>query len=98
MPTPLSSAGLAHLHASFLAIVLPRVLSHGHICFRDIKCSNRREECIQDMIGLAMESAPGQERQGCPRLSHSLRCLWHMLKVICLTEHGTDGSGPSGTA
>jgi hypothetical protein len=53
MPTPFSSAALAHLHASFLAIVLPRVLSHGRVCFRGMKCPHRREDAIQDMIGLA---------------------------------------------
>jgi hypothetical protein len=53
MTIPFSSAALAHLHASFLAIVLPRVLSHGRICFRGIKCPHRRNDAIQDMIGLA---------------------------------------------
>jgi hypothetical protein len=53
MPTLFSSAALAHLHASFIAIVLPRVLSHGCVCFRGIKCPNRREDAIQDMIALA---------------------------------------------
>src|SRR6516164_4041649 len=53
MPTPFSSAALAHLQASFIALVLPRVLSHGRVCFRDIKCSHRREDAVQDMIGLA---------------------------------------------
>ena len=53
MTIPFSSAALAHLHASFLAIVLPRVLSHGRVCFRDVKCPHRREDAIQDMIGLA---------------------------------------------
>jgi hypothetical protein len=53
MPIPFSSAALAHLHASFLAIVLPRVVSHGRICFRSIRCPHRREDAIQDMIGLA---------------------------------------------
>jgi hypothetical protein len=53
MPTPFSSAALAHLRASFLAIVLPRVLSHGRVCFGGLKCPHRREDAIQDMIGLA---------------------------------------------
>ncbi|MHB1424094.1 MAG: hypothetical protein ACYC3I_13030 [Gemmataceae bacterium] len=55
MPTPFSSAALAHLQASFLALVLPKVLSHGRIYFRDIQCPNRREDAIQDMIGLAWQ-------------------------------------------
>jgi hypothetical protein len=53
MPIPFSSSALAHLHASFIAIVLPRVLSHGRVCFRGIKCPHRQEDAIQDMIGLA---------------------------------------------
>jgi DNA-directed RNA polymerase specialized sigma24 family protein len=55
MTIPFSSAALAHLHASFLAIVLPRVLSHGRVCFRSIKCPHRREDVIQDMIGKAWQ-------------------------------------------
>ena len=53
MTIPFSTAALAHLHASFLAIVLPRVLSHGRVCFGGLKCPHRREDAIQDMIGLA---------------------------------------------
>jgi hypothetical protein len=53
MTIPFSASALAHLHASFIAIVLPRLLSHGRVCFRSIKCPNCREDAIQDMIGLA---------------------------------------------
>ena len=52
MPTPFSSSTLAHLQASFLAIVLPRVLSHGRVSFRHLKCRDRREDAIQEMIAL----------------------------------------------
>src|SRR6516162_6011760 len=55
MTIPFSSAALAHLHASFLAIVLPRVLSHGRVCFRGITCPHRRQDAIQEMIGLAWQ-------------------------------------------
>jgi hypothetical protein len=47
MPTLFSSAALAHLQASFLGIVLPKVLSHGRVCFHEIKCPHRREDAIQ---------------------------------------------------
>ena len=53
MPTALSSSTLALLQASFLAIVLPRVLSHGRVYFRHVTCPDRRQEAIQEMIGLA---------------------------------------------
>jgi hypothetical protein len=53
MTIPFSSSALAHLQATFLAIVLPRVLSHSRVCFRGIKCPSRREDAIQEMIGLA---------------------------------------------
>jgi len=53
MPTSFPSHILAHLQASFLAVVLPRVLSHGRVSFRHIKCRDRRADAIQEMIGLA---------------------------------------------
>jgi hypothetical protein len=55
MLTPFSCSALSHLQASFIAIVLPRVLSHGRVCFRGLKCPHRHEDAIQDMIGLAWE-------------------------------------------
>jgi hypothetical protein len=55
MPTPFSSSALAHLHASFLGIVFPRVLSHGHVCFHATKCPHRRQDAIQEMIALAWQ-------------------------------------------
>jgi hypothetical protein len=55
MPTPFSPATLALLQASFLAIVLPRVLSHGRVCFRHLKCRQSREDAIQEMIGLSWQ-------------------------------------------
>jgi hypothetical protein len=53
MPTPFPPATLALLQASFLAVVLPRVLSHGRICFGHLKCRHHREDAIQEMIDLA---------------------------------------------
>jgi hypothetical protein len=53
MPTSFPSHILAQLQASFLAVVLPRVLSHGRVSFRHIKCRHRRADAIQEMIGLA---------------------------------------------
>jgi hypothetical protein len=53
MPTPFSSSALVHLQASFLALVLPRILSHGRVYFRGIQCPNRQEDAIQEMISLA---------------------------------------------
>jgi hypothetical protein len=47
MPTPFSSASLALLQAFFLTIVLPRVLAHGRVYYRHIKCRDRREDTIQ---------------------------------------------------
>ena len=55
MPIPFSCAALAHLQASFLAIVLPKVLSHGRVRFRGLNCPNRREDVIQEMIALAWQ-------------------------------------------
>ncbi len=44
-------APLSPLHASFLAI-LPRILQHGRIYFRHLKCHHRKEECLAEMRGL----------------------------------------------
>jgi hypothetical protein len=55
MPTPFPPAALALLQSSFLAIVLPRVLSHGRVCFCYLKCRDRREDAIQEMIGLTWQ-------------------------------------------
>ena len=48
-PTPLA---FAHLHASFLAIV-PRIVTHGQVYFRFVKCRVQREDCIAEMVALA---------------------------------------------
>jgi hypothetical protein len=55
MLTPFSCSSLAHLQTSFIALVLPRVLSHGRVCFRRLKCPHHQEDAIQEMIGLAWQ-------------------------------------------
>jgi hypothetical protein len=53
MPTPFSPPVLARLQAAFVAVVLPRVLSHGDVTFRDVKCPHRRDDAVQEMVALA---------------------------------------------
>jgi hypothetical protein len=53
MPTHFTSRSLIHLQASFVAVVLPRVLSHGDVSFRNVKCPHRREDAIQEMVSIA---------------------------------------------
>jgi hypothetical protein len=53
MPTPFPLPDLARLQATFLAVVLPRVLSHGDVSFRGVKCPHRREDAVQEMVALA---------------------------------------------
>ena len=48
-------ASLARLQAVFLTTVLPRVLSHGRIYFRHIKCRHQREELLAEMTGLCWQ-------------------------------------------
>jgi hypothetical protein len=55
MLTPFSPVALARLQGDFVASVLPRVLSHGRVCFRDLPCPHRQEEAIQEMISLAWQ-------------------------------------------
>ena len=44
---------LAHLHATFLTHVLPRVERHGKIYFRQVRCPDRKEELLAELRGLA---------------------------------------------
>jgi hypothetical protein len=55
---PGSAAGhlavsLEQLHSAFLALVLPRVLSHGRVWSRHIKCPHRRDDFVAEMVGLS---------------------------------------------
>jgi hypothetical protein len=51
--TTADPAALARLHASFLASVLPKVLTHGRVYFRHLRCAERKEEYIAEMVALA---------------------------------------------
>jgi hypothetical protein len=48
-PNPVS---VQHLHAGFLAIV-PRIEAHGKVYFRHLKCPDRREDAIAEMVALS---------------------------------------------
>jgi hypothetical protein len=48
-PTPLA---FAHLQASFLTMV-PRIVTHGQVYFRFVKCPVQREDCIAEMVALS---------------------------------------------
>jgi hypothetical protein len=62
-PSPLPAAkaprttgtvpSLLALQEAFLTFILPRVVTHGQIVFRHIKCQSRREDCIEEMVALA---------------------------------------------
>jgi hypothetical protein len=47
------AASLEQLHATFLTLVLPKVLSHGQVWSRHIKCPHRRDDFIAEMVGLS---------------------------------------------
>ena len=47
------SVALARLHDAFLALVVPKVVSHGRVYFRHLKSAERKEECIAEMVALA---------------------------------------------
>ncbi|MCI0458491.1 MAG: hypothetical protein L0Z62_16120, partial [Gemmataceae bacterium] len=54
MPTPATCAGspsLACLHAGYLAL-LPRLIEHGQISFRLVKCPQRKEEYLAEIQAL----------------------------------------------
>jgi hypothetical protein len=48
----LSPSTFNHLHASFLAI-LPRIVIHGRIFFRFVKCPVKKEDLVAEMLALA---------------------------------------------
>jgi len=50
---PLSACSLDCLQHLFLMHILPRVEAHGRIYFRHLKCPHRKEDAIQEMVGLA---------------------------------------------
>jgi hypothetical protein len=50
---PTDPAALARLQAAFLTLVLPKVLSHGHVYFRHLRSAERKEEYIAEMVALA---------------------------------------------
>jgi hypothetical protein len=52
MPFPASTAGFAHLHASFLAMV-PRIVMHGQLCFRHLRCPVQKEDALCEMVALS---------------------------------------------
>jgi hypothetical protein len=41
------------LHAAFLALVLPKVLSHGRVYFRHLRCPHKKADAIAEMVALA---------------------------------------------
>lgn len=41
-----------HLHAAFLQIV-PRIEQHGRIYFRNVRCPDRLQECLAEMVALS---------------------------------------------
>jgi hypothetical protein len=100
MPTPSSSSALAHLQASFLALVLPRVLSHGRVCFRGIKCPRRRDDAIQEMISLAWKrhlrlAEKGKDATCFPTAlaSYAARAV-RSGRRVCGQERGNDVLSP----
>jgi len=48
LPTP----SLSQLHARFLAL-LPRIRTHGRVFFRHLKCRDKREDAIAEMVALS---------------------------------------------
>jgi hypothetical protein len=46
-----SASALRHLHATFLAMV-PRIVTHGQVYFRHLKCPLQREDAIAEMVAL----------------------------------------------
>ena len=52
LATPSVPVDVDALHACYLTL-LPRIETHARIYFRHLKCPDRREDAVQDTIGLA---------------------------------------------
>jgi hypothetical protein len=50
--TPTDPAALARLRATFLNSILPKVLTHGRVYFRHVKCPHQKEDLLAEMTGL----------------------------------------------
>jgi hypothetical protein len=64
MTKPSTLSALARPQTTFVALVLPRILSHGRVYFRGIRCPHCREDAIQEMISLAWNWHLRRARQG----------------------------------
>jgi hypothetical protein len=53
MPASLSSS-LPDLQARFLSIV-PRIMAHGRVYFRDVKCPGKKDDALAEMIALSWQ-------------------------------------------
>jgi hypothetical protein len=51
-PPCCSGAAWEALHEAFLTAVLPKVLSHGQVWSRHIRCPHRRDDFVAEMVGL----------------------------------------------
>ena len=50
-PAPSAPTPAGDLHAAFCSI-LPRIVLHGQIVFRGVKCPDSKEEALAEMVGL----------------------------------------------
>ena len=41
------------IQAVFLTLILPKVESHGQVAFRFVKCHDRREDAVCEMVAIA---------------------------------------------
>jgi hypothetical protein len=46
------SVALARLQAAFIALILPKVLSHGRVYFRHLRSAELKEEYLAEMVAL----------------------------------------------
>jgi hypothetical protein len=52
MTASLPATPLSPLHAAFLSVV-PRIEAHGRVYFRHLKCPDRREDAVAEMVALS---------------------------------------------
>jgi hypothetical protein len=95
MRNPPDRAVVAHARQVFLAI-LPRIELHGRVCFRHVKCLDRKEDAVAEMIALAwswclrlVQRGKDPEKFPCALATFAARAV-HSGRRLCGQDRAKD--------
>ena len=101
MTTPTDHASLARLQATFLSTILPKVIAHGRVSFRHVRCRHQQEELLAEMTGLCWRwhlrlAQRGKDSTRFPSAlaSYAARAV-RAGRRACGQERGRDALSPS---